>query len=275
MKLKLIKILSILSLFLGVASYSSLSYAQADSDLEDLYDSLEDNEESDEEQIEEAAKTKKKVVTKRDRRQLKKVSELASLEHFKDVAVISKKYMPKSKRFEASLQGVLTTNNAFFSNMGGSVKFGGYFSEKWGIEATYSFLSDSERQTTKSLRDDASIDTKSFVVPEAYYGANLKWSPMYGKMAWFEEKIVSFDLYFTLGGGKSKTKIEDETTFSVGAGQLYSLNKSWALRWDANVNFYKATIVEFEGTINEKQSEENHFDIFLGVGVSFFFPGVN
>src|SRR5690606_4684828 len=104
--------------------------------------------------------------------------------------------------------------------------------------------------------------------PESFYGAVFKWSPIYGKMAWFQQKIVPFDIYFTPGFGISTTGLgTTETTITMGVGQLFALSKSFGVRWDFIWNYYQAE-VELDGV----RQKNNHSDLLLSVGLSYFIP---
>ncbi len=268
MKLFILKIL-VLALFLPIPQ--GWAAEKSSGEEETLYDSLE----SDLEKKESKYKKKKKINAKKALKEFETISDLAELAPFDDIAVISKKYLPKTKRFEISLQGMVGLNNAFFNNLGVGAGLGWYLTEKWGIELSYYSFIDSERGITKNLRDDRQIETRSFVLPNNFYGASLKWSPMYGKMAFFEDKIVSFDWYFSPGIGYTTTEVEKELTYHIGVGQLIAINKSWAFRWDVNWNYYQATVLRTpDSGTTLVVDEENHSDLFLSVGVSFFFPEV-
>lgn len=201
-----------------------------------------------------------------------KISELSTLAPFRDVAVISRKFLPKSRRFEFSSGALLILNNAFFNNMGFALRGGFFFSEKWGIEGQYHSLYSSERSVTQDLENFRSISTRSLVVPKSFIGGAIKWAPIYGKMSWFEGRIISFDLFFNLGYGVTETLEGDAGTWQLGVGQNFALNKSMALRWDVAWNLYSAQ-VRIGGIRNEIVTL-SHSDLYCGIGLSFFIPGV-
>ncbi len=248
-----------------------MAFTHAADEEEAVYDSLET-----ELAEKDKSATRQKPDMKEAVKEFKSISDLGELAPFNDIAVINKKYLPKTGRFELSAQLMVGLNNAFFSNLGLKLNADYYFNEKWGIELSYMGLIDSERDITKNLSSERDIETKSFVLPQSYYGAAIKWSPIYGKMALFEDRIVSFDWFFTLGGGMTETVIEAEPTLHVGFGQFLALNKNWAFRWGVDWNMYKATIIRKVGISgSNEQVEEFHNDLFLAIGVSFFFPEVD
>jgi outer membrane beta-barrel protein len=239
-----------------------------DAGLEDLYDKYE----TQEVQQSQARKKAERAEEKPPVKELSKISELVTLSPFEDVAVIQRRFLPKTHRFELSGAAAISTNNAFFNNVGIGARFGWYLTEKYGIEGTYMFLSSSERPITEGLKNKRSVQTTSLVEPESYMGAAFKWAPLYGKMAWLGKTIIPFDLYLSPGFGVTKTaQGESEPTISIGAGQLFAISKSSGVRWDFTWNFYSATTryVESGTTISKN---DNHNDLLLSIGYSFFFP---
>ncbi len=240
--------------------------------LEELYDKYE---------TDEGQKAEKRRTDNRMRqdqqgladKEITKLSELAELAPFEDVAVIQKRFLPKTGRFEFSGSAMVSTNNQYFNTMGLGGRLSYFFSEKYGIEGTYQTYINSERPITDGLVDNQNISTKSLVEPESYYGVAFKWSPLYGKIAWFQKTIIPFDLYFTPGFGVTTDKSgPSASTYSIGVGQLFALSKSFGVRWDFNWNFYQAEIKIKNDSGGLDTTTQNHSDLFLGIGLSFFFP---
>lgn len=260
----------LISLVAGVNVRAQIAPPPQDQGLEELYDRFEDQEvrQSEELRRDQAPKKEDEEASEEKKKEMSKVSDLSLLAPFQDIAIIQKRFLPKTKRFEISGAGVLNTNNAYFNNIGIAGRFAFYLQEKLGLEGTYIFLDSSERPITKGLKDDQNIKTESLVEPEGYYGVSLKWAPLYGKMAWLGEKIVPFDIYFAPGFGMTQTALgESHTTLSFAAGQIFALSKSSGIRWDLLWNFYQA-----ETRQGTETSKSNHSDLILTLGYSFFFP---
>jgi outer membrane beta-barrel protein len=201
-------------------------------------------------------------------KEIKDVADLATLSEFKDVAVIQKRFLPKTKRFEAygGMSGIL--NDKFFSSFGLSSRIGYSFSERYGIELVSFLLTTTERQVTSDLRDRRGVTTTNFVTPKSYYGVDFKWTPVYGKMTWLNKRITPFDLYFSGGMGMTNTnQSRSEPTFHVGTGQIFAITKSSAFRWDFSWNFYSAS----SGVTGATQSG-SYNNLLITLGASFFFP---
>lgn len=199
---------------------------------------------------------------------LNELSALKNLQAFSDIAVIQRKYLPKTKRMEAFGGLGTTVNNAFFLNFGLMARMAFHFSESIGIEGIFMWLTNSKRQATDDLYKSHGIGTDGLVSPEQYYGADVVWTPIYGKMSLFESSIVPFDLYFAAGFGMTQTnQNKGEPTFHIGTGQKFAMSKSMAFRWDFSWNFYSADYVD-----KGQQLNGNFDNLYLTLGFSFFFP---
>lgn len=236
-----------------------------------------------------------------------RVTELAAPGSFKDIIVLQRRFLPKTKRLEFSALGQMDLDNTFAVNMGASVKVAGYFLESHGIELHYDrMFRVLERPVGKALHD-----MKVGIIhysPRQSFGAAYKWQPFYGKMAWFDKKIIPFDLYFTLGwmmatreqdkvcvntGGRCDASTTSEAVsykerqkihaLSFGMGQLLAFGKSWGLRWDLAHNrslVASCTIPnkKLHMAIKQGSTKCGGSKTFgtagwtLSVGMSYFFP---
>ncbi|MFZ4405505.1 MAG: outer membrane beta-barrel domain-containing protein [Pseudobdellovibrionaceae bacterium] len=192
---------------------------------------------------------------------------LGTLSPFKEVSVIQKRFMPKTGRGQVFGGGTLITNDPFFNTLGLSFKASYFLNETWGLELNYMGLSTTERQSTKELKNVNNIATENLVYPQSFVGLDLVTVPIYGKMSWFNERITPFDLYFSLGYGITKTTADSSGTLHLATGQIFSLTKSMAFRWDFSWNFFSAKNID-----GEKTTANN---LFLSLGMSFFFPEAN
>ena len=194
------------------------------------------------------------------------LTDLNKLAPFREVSVIQKKYLPKTERFQIFGGVGMTTNSPWFLNLGGKIALGYHFTESLGVELTGAFLSNSERDVAKEIRDQHDLEPEKFVTTKSYVGADLFWSPIYGKISFLNDRIIPFDMYFTFGGGSSTTNSEEKTvpTFHLGTGQIFALSKSTAFRWDYSWNHFSATPVG--------GAKSDYDDLVFTLGLSFFFP---
>ena len=203
--------------------------------------------------------------------QVDELKDLSKLSPFSEVSIIQKKFMPKSERFQIFGGLGLTTNTPWFLNAGFRLNLGYHFTESLGVEFSSVFLSSSERQVAEEIRANNILQPEQFIYTKGYMGLDLLWTPFYGKMTLLNRKIVPYEMYFTLGGGSSNTNSQEKTapTFHFGTGQLFTITKSMAFRWDYSLNVFQATPLTTNAAIAEKGT---YNDLIFSAGVSFFFP---
>lgn len=256
----------IILLLLNSLSVFAQSAESSELEVEALYDSFDDGETK---ALKKAEQESTQAEAKKKEQKFDNLSDLVELSPFGDIAVIQKRFLPKTERFELSASLANSLNNAFFNNFGATFRGAYYFNEKYAVELMYYLLQDSKRDITENLFEKQSVDTESVVVPKNFMGVSFKWSPIYGKMALFNETIVPFDIYFAAGYGLSEA-VNDKSasTAHLGTGQIFSLSKSMAFRWDFMLNYYRATVLDNKGVASQK----NQVDLFISLGMSFYFP---
>lgn len=205
-----------------------------------------------------------------EKNELKNFNELGHLAPFGEISVIQKRFMPKTERFQLFAGGTMVTNDPFFLSLGLSLKGSYFLNETWAVELSYVGLTTMDRKVTEDLVDlpNGGIQAESLVYSKSYIGADIVFVPIYGKLAWLNNKIVPYDLYFSAGAGKTELQSgESPATIHIGTGQIFAITKSIAFRWDFSWNFFQATAID-----GSKSSFNN---LFLTVGVSWFFPEAN
>jgi outer membrane beta-barrel protein len=208
---------------------------------------------------------------------IERLTDLNTLSPFREVSIIQKKYLPKTERFQFFAAGGMTTNSPWFLNLGVKVNIGYFFTESFGLEVGGMFLSNSERDVSKEIRENNNLQPEKFVNTKSHMGVDLIWSPIYGKVTFLNERIILFDMYFSGGVGTSTTNSQEKTntTFHVGTGQIFALSKSMAFRWDYSWNMYQATPIADSSLANSNPQSNTYNDLILTAGLSFFFPEVS
>ena len=232
------------------------------------------------------------------RLQQSQVQRLTHLSPFSDIVVIQRRYQPKTGRFEFSLSSLLILSSEFFINTGVGGSLGFYLLEKHGLEIRGFYAIQLERGVYRDLRGVEVGAQISGDRTESFAGLVYKWVPVYGKMAWFNEKIISFDTYIAVGGGvsrvlcspnvDSKNKVQSpgggsefanlgvctpvrrgqtiqekkwEPTSFIGLGQSFSLSKSLSFRLDFAHQYY--------GVFTQNK---HHSDFLISFSISYYFP---
>ncbi len=205
-------------------------------------------------------------------------SGLGKLAPFSDVAVIQKRFLPKTGRFQLHAAVSTITNDAFFTSNALAGRFAYHLTDSWGLEAMYYSLATDERQVTKDLLNKRAVSTASLLTPKSFYALDIMWSPIYGKFGWMNKRIIPFDMYFSTGFGSTLTsRNEQAPTFHVGTGQIFAKNKSFAFRWDFSWNFYSANaLIETKDNsglvVSSEEKKQSFNNLYISLGISFFFP---
>lgn len=237
------------------------SPAATESEIESLYD-------KDEEKTAAKAPKPHSKSSEKPAQEVSTLSDLANLAAFDDVAVIQRRFLPKTGRFEFSGTAFSNLNNPFFNQLGAALRGAYYIREKYAIEGLFTFTTTSSRQVTDDLDKKRGITTDNVITSKGFMGAALKWNPIYGKITWLNKTIVPFDLNFNIGAGLTRTDTENPFTLHFGTSQVFAWSKSMAFRWDLMWNIFQGTAENDNGT-TEKLTQN---DLFLGVGMSFYFP---
>lgn len=203
----------------------------------------------------------------KDDNSLKEFSGLTNLAPFSEVSVIQRRFLPKTDRFQLFGGVSLVTNQPWFTQAGVNLRIGYNFWESLGLEFTYSLLQNSERDVTREARERHNIQADEIAFAKNFMGAVIQWSPIYGKMAWFNKRIIPFDLYFNVGGGTvkvaNKTGDESKPGIMAGTGQVFAITKGMGFRWDFTYLTYE---------VNTALETTRRNDLLLSAGMSFFWP---
>jgi len=193
------------------------------------------------------------------------VEEPTVASEFRQVSVLQRRYLPRTGRFQVFVGPSMILNDPWFNVYGGTLRLGYNFLEAWGIEAGYTTVSTDKTQARRELGKINDVVAQNIVYTRNYYNVDVNWTPLYGKMTWFDQKIVYYDTYFSAGFGGTEIQTGDvQSTIRVAAGQIFSISKKMAFRWDVSWNSFEARQVDAsEGSFN---------NVFLTAGVSFFFP---
>ena len=181
-------------------------------------------------------------------------SDLGTLIPYEDIAVIQRRYLPKSGRFEVGPNLGIVLNNAFYLLSSYGLTMGYNFTEHWGVEASVGYVHNSLKKVTEDLASKR-VSVDSITYPAYFYDVSVKYSPAYGKLGFFKSKILPFDMYFSLGFGQNFLdqilNVEEDLTvrnqkiaginpinLKLGGGMVFALGKNMAFKWDASWRFY-------------------------------------
>ncbi len=198
--------------------------------------------------------------------EVRSVEDINRLADFKQVSVIQRRFLPRTERLQIFVGPTLTLNDPWFNVYGGTLRATYNFTEAWGVELGYAFLSTSKSEALRELDKENNTIGKNIVNTKSYYSVDVNWTPIYGKMTWLDQQILYYDTYFS--GGFGGTEIQggnSQPTVHLGVGQIFSMSKKMAFRWDLSWNFFEAKQID-------QTSNGSFNNVFLSAGFSFFFP---
>ncbi len=203
------------------------------------------------------------------------------------IKTLQRKNFMKIGRFEASPTVGFVTNDPFIKRylLGASVSY--HLTEVFAIEGVGIWSPDFGDQDRKIITDQLINENK--VSPdiskiEGFGNFNFVFSPIYGKIAVSDRKIINFDVFGSFGTGVVKTNddlealnAEDDeaalatehqthVTTNFGGGFRVIFSKNFAARLEGRSMVYVETIG------SETLEMKNNFMLFGSA--SFFFPGM-
>ncbi|MCC6138355.1 MAG: outer membrane beta-barrel domain-containing protein [Bdellovibrionaceae bacterium] len=270
-------------IFLAMSLFliASPCYSDEIDSIEGLFDADENREKQ---KASDDAKKAESVAERPPEVKVNKLENLNQLKPFEDVAVIQKRYLPKTQRFEGNFNAAANINDSFFSayGLGGGLTYN--FTEKWSAEIIVKWFSVSNSKASNQLLERGVV-TNGMVATELFYGADLRWTPIYGKFSYFDKKIIPFDHYFSIGIGQTQLKagssttntavfvesLDDPMTLRISTGEVFALTKWMAFRWDVSWHFMQPEVRTTNGS-NVSVTDDLQNNLFLSFGLSFFFP---
>jgi len=215
-----------------------------------------------------------------------KLENLNKLKPFEDVAVIQKRYLPKTKRFEFNINAASNINDSFFKAYGVGSGLTYNFNERYSAEVLVKWFSASNSKATNQLLEKGVV-TNGMVITELFYGVDFRWTPIYGKFSYFDRKIIPFDHYFSVGIGQTQLTagssttvgtnysiepLDDPITLRISTGEVFALTKWMAFRWDVSWHFMKPEVRTRIGVNPATTSSDMQNNLFINFGLSFYFP---
>jgi outer membrane beta-barrel protein len=209
-----------------------------------------------------------------------------------DADAIKKQLFTKKGKHELSPTFALSTNDAFYQIYYFGLVYNYHFADWVSLGLTLSGSATQATGLTKTLSNPPSPqagESPGFgIKPDvrrpfflSTIGLQARFAPVYGKLNFFSEAIVHFDIYFTLGGGlflshppdvtgdPERTTNPDGMGFhpfgEVGVGQRYFMLQWLALRWEFSLMMMPET---FAMRGNETRLRLN---MQFHIGFSFFF----
>lgn len=192
-----------------------------------------------------------------------------------DFNVVKNRLYSKAGRF--ALTGMYGTlvNDPWSEGPTYGVSANYYFSERYGVEVTYSNSDTTDNQVTGNLIQQGGKANHGKY--KQFYGAAFNWVPFYAKMSVLNSAITYFDMSFSVGAGVSEYEQQRDIgpvrktspTLTLDVSQHFFLNNHMALRVDLKNRWYEEELVYFSsgsipaGGTREIGNETNHTTMLL------------
>lgn len=200
-----------------------------------------------------------------------------------DFSVVQNRTYTKEGRFALALQGGLILNDNYSDGMtyGGTANY--FFSERYGIEATYMVADLEDNDPTKQLVEFGGGVYPDFGRMTNYYGIGFNWVPFYAKMSMMGKKILYFDMAFTPAIGimeydqiTQNSKIaKSAMAYGFDVTQYFFLSRNFSLRLDLRNRWFKEDVAKYytSGGLQEGQTFRNKstYNMQLIFGLNYFF----
>jgi outer membrane beta-barrel protein len=180
-----------------------------------------------------------------------------------------------SKKGRVSLQAGVGSVSAdpFLSIKSFSGAIGYHFTEELGLTFIGRKYQVGESSYLKELQQGlvtGVASTANTNRPKSFLGAELEYSPLYGKISFGGASVVHYDMHLLAGLGVTDTESGNVTTPSVGLGPQFYLSQSLALRMDYRLSVYKETIPERVLTTRTNAGERTNFSHQVSLGLVLF-----
>lgn len=178
----------------------------------------------------------------------------------RDIRVVQKRTMLKEARHSFSLQAGVVPNDDFYTYVVGGLGYAYYLSEDLAVTLHGSYAYDKQTSLqdglTKPRPEGPGLEVR---LPQKLQGmavAGIDWNLLHGKIGYFSTRLTEFDVALNFGVGAVRTGITNQGDVdkegnqiyhyqfdpagALGAGVLFYLSNSWALRLDYHQYFYPA-----------------------------------
>lgn len=163
----------------------------------------------------------------------------------REVFVMQQRAFLKEGRFALTLYGGLIPNNIFEQYLPLGVRANYYLLENIGLELAGSYAFRRNTQLRDTIRDENGADAQEVLIGDAqasHVNFGVMWSPVYGKLAYYDDTIIYLDMNVFGGAGMVVAQTQSDfnaarsTTVKpegvLGAGLALYLGEHAAVRAD-------------------------------------------
>ncbi len=187
-----------------------------------------------------------------------------------EIEVVQNRMFSKKHRLTLQIAAGTSSTDPFLDVKSLSGALGFHFSETLGVNAIYKKYIVSNSSYLNELQSGlitGANSTANTNKPNAFYGGEIEYSPLYGKISLSGSSIVHYDAHLLFGAGITDTESGKYFTPSVGFGPQFYLGSGLALRLDYRLAVYKETIPEKVLLSRPNAGERTNFNHQIALGV--------
>lgn len=197
----------------------------------------------------------------------------------KKVYVLQNKIYKKEHTVYADIGYLMNFTSKFQNTQGFQAKTGFYLHEEWAVELAYQQYSNGNNDEFRNIRLINQIEPFIRRINSSY-GANVIWSPFYGKINTFNQ-IIYFDWSFGAGLSKisaesnlktaTKNNVVNKYSKETYNGAVLKTGVKFHLKENIHIGVeYMNTYYNAPGPQNPKSDKlRTNTDVILSVGFSF------
>lgn len=182
------------------------------------------------------------------------------------VKSVQKKLMLKKGRVEVAPAFSMSLNDAFYQKVGVGVAATYWPADNLGVFADVYYLVTAETPNVV-LAKQALSSTLLVSRLKLLVAGGFQWSPIYGKIAWFDHDIIDYDFFLSAGFGMAETSTGNHVATTFGLGQRYLVNRFLGVFFKVEDRLYPESYALRAGPVTTIANV-----LTLSVGVSIFFP---
>ena len=180
------------------------------------------------------------------------------------IRVVQQRPVLKGGRFELQLMGELSIADVMFRHYGSAANARFHVDEAWSVGAGYRHYFSEESALLTDVTDKFEVFPERSVM-RWYAGAEAAWSPVYGKLVFFDGAIVHFDFHLLMGAGVTQTSRSSDlrVTGVMGVGGRLLVSRAFAIGMELRDHVFVEDYNEGSELVN---------NVVLSFGFSIFFP---
>ena len=187
------------------------------------------------------------------------------------IQIVQKRMTDRTHRWEFSSDYLYTSRgNSYLNSTSTGLSVAYHLNPRWSFGAKYYHFFNELTQEGRGLLTEAqkvkkiNPNIQTALIPELNWPkdsvlASLSYYPIYGKVNLFNQGVVHFDIYGTLGAGQITLRQGDSTTYFTGVGIGFWLSQHLTSRLEYNYQAYNAQYL-----LGDKEQRIN--TISFGIG---------